>query len=60
MFFSKIPMMKDVYKKSRIKHIFKKEAKFENSNPDSVGVNFLKKIGGTFGGFEIPKFMVFC
>lgn len=34
--------------------LIKKEAKFENSNPDSVEVNFLKnKIGGTSGAFEI-------
>ena len=34
-----IQVMKDVYKKLRVKPILIKIASFENSNPDSVGVN---------------------
>ena len=37
--------------------LIKKEAKFENSNPDSVGVNFLKN---EIAGFEIRNLWYFA
>ena len=39
LFISKIQVMKDVYKKLKIKPIFIQIASFKNSNPDSVGDN---------------------